>query len=788
MVRKCSAALVFSFLLALMWGLPTVGAKIRVLIVGGDWRSQLPDFIRTQAGWNYYQAHNKDISGVKHPSTMGQNFVSGKNLISSAVPKSMLGTAFVPLRGYFIKQQVNKVAPGKFSFTLWTTYRFLQYGDAQSLKRFDVIVEGDMQHESILPRLVRGVTAFVKGGGGIMFTDAYKPFFNYSKALSFHAVMPVKVGICPHYGGPNTDMQLLAAPVKIVPVSRENPIMRGLHFANAPTLTGAHWNPVQKGSVVLAKSGTGQPLWVVRQVGQGRAFWCGGVFANDQYSTAFAQKWPQFGQFYAQALSWLAAHSTYPPVRRSNATATGTLTVNWHKPGPLVTSRLFGIHGSQGTAGYNAAALKLLTALRINGSFARNDAWGGQGAGINYVAANPAYAKMQKKLGDKFWKSSYIRSHTQYENCGVSLTHFNWSQFNFKGVDKEMAQAHQTRQIPLMMWWMDWSSMWGHPATWGQWTKYFAAEIQHFNGTPGTAAYKPRLKYVEICNEPGYDPLLCRFYNYVASRLHARYPGLSIGGFGGGGAPSDFEAAIKACGKQLNWINAHPYGMTGQAIFRWERKYIQYARSIGDTKIKFNNTEWDFWVYGADSFDSIMQYWKPEIRSAGFCLGTLHYCWPEYQEGGYDFGMIGGWGIGGSQLPPQWPDPAQSKPLTFKYNAFWIMRNCRGKQYATKLSVPVLKTTPSHYAWAVTTRKGNRLNIVVYYGFPYTDLANAKRYTALHVHLNVAIPPQVTGRTMVTATANDRVIATAAPTQIHGNHIRMTVTVPALSGVSITVK
>ena len=150
--------------------------------------------------------------------------------------------------------------------------------------------------------------------------------------------------------------------------------------------------------------------------------------------------------------------------------------------------------------------------------------------------------------------------------------------------------------------------------------------------------------------------------------------------------------------------------------------------------------------------------------------------------------MIGGWGIGGSQLPPQWPDPAQSKPLTFKYNAFWIMRNCRGTQYATQLNVPVLKTTPSHYAWAVATRKGKRLNIVIYYGFPYTDVATAKRYTALRIRLNVAIPPQVTGRTIVIATANDRVIATAAPAKIQGNHLRMEVNVPALSGVSITVK
>ena len=81
---------------------------IRVLVVGGDWKSQLPNY-------------------------------QGKT----------------PLRGFFIRDEVNKAAPGRFDFTLWTSYELLQYGEPASLGKFDVIVVGDVMGQSVLPRLVR---------------------------------------------------------------------------------------------------------------------------------------------------------------------------------------------------------------------------------------------------------------------------------------------------------------------------------------------------------------------------------------------------------------------------------------------------------------------------------------------------------------------------------------------------------------------------------------------------------------------------------------------------------
>jgi len=67
------------------------GRKIRVLYVGGDWKAQLPN----------YQGNT-------------------------------------PMRGFFVKQEVEKAAPGRFDFTLWTSYEFLQYADVETLRQWDV--------------------------------------------------------------------------------------------------------------------------------------------------------------------------------------------------------------------------------------------------------------------------------------------------------------------------------------------------------------------------------------------------------------------------------------------------------------------------------------------------------------------------------------------------------------------------------------------------------------------------------------------------------------------------
>jgi len=83
--------------------------RIRVLFVGGDWKAQLPG-----------------------------------------------------LRGDFRPQRGREGGAGDFRFYALTTYEFLQYGDAESLRAFDVVAVGDLKGQSVVPRLMEGLTRFVR--------------------------------------------------------------------------------------------------------------------------------------------------------------------------------------------------------------------------------------------------------------------------------------------------------------------------------------------------------------------------------------------------------------------------------------------------------------------------------------------------------------------------------------------------------------------------------------------------------------------------------------------------
>ena len=190
-------------------------------------------------------------------------------------------------------------------------------------------------------------------------------------------------------------------------------------------------------------------------------------------------------------------------------------------------------------------------------------------------------------------------------------------------------------------------------------------------------------------NEPDIGPapkvlnLYCDFYNYAANALHARYPGVKLG-CGGFNEWTYIQAVIDQCGKNLDWISRHPYGHTGEAIFYLQDQYARHARERGLPDMKFIITEWDFWIYGLPAFDYIMQphgsrrstmpipAWARSITA-----GT------STRRGGYQFG-IRGEGNKAGELPPDWPHPGRDQPITYRYDAFWAMRDCRGPQFPAR--------------------------------------------------------------------------------------------------------
>lgn len=741
--RSCLASITAVAALALPARLDAA-EKTRVLFVGGDWKAQLPNY-------------------------------QGKR----------------PLRGFFVRQQVERAAPGRLEFTLQTSYEFLQYGDAESLAKYDVIVVGDTMGQSVLPRLVRGITEFVEGGGGLWYCDNHKAFMFYTVARSFDEVLPIAVVPFRAYGPGPSQPRCKEGPVKVRVTARRHPIVRGLDFSSAPALRGSdNWGPaygnVKRGAKVIARSPAGKDIWVAWEKGRGRVFWSGGVFSNDEISEDFA-RWPEFGSFCAQAIEWLAAGSTYPRVALRDAVAEGALRVDLSKRGPEVTPKHFGIHGQEDAPGgshpMKGADLALYRELGLDGTFARTSSFMG----------------IKRKPGG---------GQHDHMDDGTDVTTFDWSRYDFAKADVVLADLERIRAEPVFLYWCPWwGPGWPDP---GRYTKYFAASIEHVNGNPAKRGYRPRLRYFEIMNEPNLSPaetVLPRyadFYNHAVTKLRARYPGVKFG-CGGFNEWTYVQGIIDRCGKNLDWLSRHPYGHTGEAVFFLQDLYAEHARKQGLPDLKFIVTEWDFWIYGEPAYDYIMMRWKPLVDRADTCLGSLHYRWREYQEGGYVFGIHGEFDKRYGELPPEWPNPGKDKPITYRYNAFRIMRDCRGGQYAAELDVPTLRgstapgaeeyarriATPverSARAYAVATSNGERFNIVVHYGYPYENLTTGERFKALKLRVRSPIPREVRGRTLVISRADCRNLSDGPARAIHGNTLDVEIDLPAQSTVSLTVR
>ncbi len=705
-------------------GLVEAAPKVRVLFVGGDWKSQLPNY-------------------------------QGKT----------------PLRGHFVRREVDKAAPGQFEFTLWTNYEFQQYADFESLRRFDVVVVGDVMGQSLMPRTVEGLAAFVAAGGGFWYCDNHKAFSFNTLALSFDIVLPIHVLPFRPFGPEPNQPICNEKELKVKVKAPNHPIVKGLDWDKALALRAARYGKLKKGAEVIATSPGGKEIWVVWQKGKGRAFWSGGVFANDELSEDFA-KWPQFGKFYAQALGWLAEKSTSPRKALVEATATGTIAVDLTRKGPAVTSAHFGIHGQEDSPGgsyaMKGADLALYNELKLAGTFARTG------------AASPGDFVKRGKGGQY-----------DYPDLGTDLTSFDWAKFDFKKADAIFKDVERIEAVPISLAWCPW---WG--PNWPQgkrYAKYFAAYLEHVNGKPGTKGYRARAPYFEIMNEPNLGPapeVLNRyadFFNETAGPLRKRYPGVKFG-CGGFFEWSYVQAVIDRCGPNLDWISRHPYGHTGEAVFYLQDRYAEHARKKGLKGLKFIITEWDFWLYGEPAFDYAMMRWKPLIDHADSCVGTLHYRWREYQEGGYVFGLHGEFDTKYGELPPEWPNPGKNKPISYRYNGFWIMRDCRGPQYAAKVDVPALKTAEGPRAYAVATCDGKQYNVVIYYGYPYESQAQGKKFTKLKVRVRAPIPPEVKGRTLTIARANAKTKSEEKATAVRGDAIDVEVEVPARGAVSLTVR
>ena len=126
--------------------------------------------------------------------------------------------------------------------------------------------------------------------------------------------------------------------------------------------------------------------------------------------------------------------------------------------------------------------------------------------------------------------------------------------------------------------------------------------------------------------------------------------------------------------------------------------------------------------------------------------------------------------------------------MTYRYNAFRIMRDCRGAQCRTTLASPELATSPSPRAYAVATCNEGVFNIVLHYGYAWTDLAQGRTFRSLKVHVTAPIPAAIRGRTLTITRADCRNVKEEPSQTVAGDAIDLDVEFPAQSAVALTLK
>lgn len=627
-------------------------------------------------------------------------------------------------RGRFIEQKVTEVAPGKFEFMDITNYAGQEYVDSEFLSQFDVLLLGDVVGWSFNPQFRQAVNDFVNNGGGVIYCASWKWHCAVEKNTPFAEVLPAEfpadnwtgdwkaIG-----GGEEKEFAAVAA-------MPEHPVMKGLDWASAPKLLRSFQIIPKPKADVLLKSPTGTPVLAAWQFGKGRSMLSASIYANDELSEKFGDGWKDFGKYYAQAFAWLGENSTNKKIALKDGTGEVSVVVDFAKKLNPVSAKLFSLHGAHDSPGFSpleGLALENFEAINPDGGFSR-------------FAANCATAR---------------------------------GKYDFKGVDDNLTQIKRLGLEPLALFgaygygkpdwmWTDGSS-WSNPSSQAiQDAKdEIGAFLTHTNGKKGDANYKQTVTYIEICNEPDINfktaPGFAKLFNGVAEYVHENFPGVKVGTFGSYEIPY-LKAFIDNSGKYADWISRHPYGWTGEMIFKVQDDYTAYAKSKGYDHLKYIITECDFWIQGRQKFDYMVKRNLASVKRDD-TLGLLHYRLGMYNEPIYLFGILwGGWGQDKGAGKP-------NTPMHDAYDAFWIFRDFRGDRAQTTTTAAETAGNLVKHVLADAAANGDRLNVVMYYdwaygGQGYPNYKGGVLYNKVNAKVKLALTPSNKDRTLTLSRAN----------------------------------
>jgi hypothetical protein len=629
-------------------------------------------------------------------------------------------------RGRFIEQKVNEAAPNKFHFTEMTNYVAQEYIDANYLSQFDVVLFGDLMGVSVPDHVWKDLHQYIRQGGGFVYCASYKWHTCLGKHCHLDSDLPVSLTPPGSSGEDWTRWPYLLpeSNFRAVPTSPQHPILQGLDWASAPKLDRIFSISPKPGSDVLLNSSGGAPLLVAGHLGQGRTVASASIFANDEVSTEFCQNWNQIGRFYAQLFTWLAAHSTNKQMQTSAATGTASIVVNANEHVAAVLPGLFSFNSAvfpPNIGPLKGIALQNFEATSPQGEFSR---------------ISPQGFEPQR------------------------------GRFDFKRVDEAMLEFERLHLRPevvfddiLNLGWIWNGGSWTHPTKKqiADCCDYVSDFLVHTNrGTGKDASYKPTVAYLEIGNEPplssdsidGFTQLYCA----VADRVHANFPGVSVGALGNNEVPYVDWFVDRAKGK-VDFISRHPYGYTADALFKLQDEFQSSAKQKGYPPLRFLITEWDFWISGPAKFDYMMKRTFASLKR-GDLIGALHYRLDQYPEPTYMFGALwGNLGLGVGRV---------GTPMHDAYDAYWIFNHLRGIRVNNGIAAKDPNLAKHLYAES-SIESPDKLSTVVYYdygydGTGYLDLTKGLQYKRVDVDLTIKLPASKAARKINLASADGTAI------------------------------
>jgi uncharacterized membrane protein len=698
---------------------------IRVLTISGDWRSQT---------W-YQEVRAND--GKKY-------------------------------RGHFIAHEANKAAPGRFQFTDITNYTAQQYGDANFFRSFDVILIGDIVGWSLPPRFLTGLRDWVRDGGGLAYMASYKWHTALLDETPLEEALPARFGINGSSGDWKSYEYRLAekkfTPVAVLP---DHPLARGLDWGSLQLGEVARITP-KHGSAVVLKSLGGAPLLVAGSFGKGRSVISASIWANDQFSPRMGD-WKGAGTFYTQLISWLGQNAPQRNIALQDVEGAVTVKADATKTLNAVSAKLFSIHAAHDDPGltpFNEEARNNFDALNLKGGFSR----------MGHIME------------------------VEKQNDNDDPNSFNWAAFDFSNLDKQLAVIKTMQLEPIVLFemnygrpqwlWEDMKSSWDNatPQSAAEMAEMVAAVVEYANrGKGGDPNYKLNVRYIELGNEPDFNlktiPGYARLLKTVAARIHRDYPGVQIGTFGSYEVPY-LKPFLEAVNPDLDWISRHPYGWTGEMLFKAQDDIVAFQKAKGLREIPFIITEWDFWIQGREKFDYMMRRNFEAVRRPEL-LGTLHYRLGQYAEPVYLFGVL--WTGSGPGAG------AKGTPMHDAYDAFWLFRAFRGHRVQAEVTSAVAGLDAHLHATAA--RDGDSVNTVLYYdwgsGRGHADTVTNRRYPRVKTTLRMTVPPVNRARTMTISRATGEgfeIVGTPTAVKAGATSVETELTVDSMTGYSITLR